>query len=406
MNTETTAQTFEIPAVNFPVFEAKFATLAKRAARLGSDPIAFEVVRTFLRKITPVDPDTGRRGEPFMRLYHEVRVSGPRPKLAGWEFCGRLDFKAAAPGVLRMMVPGESCPDVATDATPERCDHCHQARRRNDSFIVRHDDGRTLVVGRSCLADFLGHESPEHIASLCTLLADLRACSEDAEREGYGRGGEDCWEPALTLALTSYSIRTTGWAPSASDTSTKSDVGSLLTPCREDRDESARRARLAEVSDEDHAHAVAALEWILALDTAGNDYLHNLKTICGAAVTYKTLGIAVSGICAYDRAMEREIATKRAAERKGESRHVGHAKDRITFDGEIVMIRYCDGSYGTTTIVKLVDDAGNVFTWFASGSLDLKRGGRYAVKGTVKKHDSYQGQAQTVLTRCKLEALT
>jgi len=31
------------------------------------------------------------------------------------------------------------------------------------------------------------------------------------------------------------------------------------------------------------------------------------------------------------------------------------------------------------------------------------RGERYTVTGTVKKHDTFQGEHQTVLTRCKLE---
>ncbi len=53
-------------------------------------------------------------------------------------------------------------------------------------------------------------------------------------------------------------------------------------------------------------------------------------------------------------------------------------------------------------IVKMRDGDDNVFTWFASGYQNLKRGDRVSVRGTIKKHDEYQGTKQTILTRCKV----
>lgn len=392
-------QLFAIPAVNFDAFEVAMRKLAHRAERLGSAPVGFTVVRRYVAKRRLVGAD-GRATTAHSPMV-EVEVFGPRPRFDGWTFVGRLDFTSAAPAVLRMMVPGERCPDAFYDVEPGRCDHCHASRQRKDSFLVRHDDGRVLVVGRQCLADFLGHQAPETIAALATCVLDVFAAATDAERDGYG--GVDVWEPATVLAIACYSVRTTGWAPSQSDLSTRDAVSMMLTPAREPA-ESERLRALREITDGDRAKAAAILEWSQGA-TPDSDYLHNVKAVLSNGIVYRTLGIAVSAVVAYDRAMEREIARKhRESGRDGCSTHVGKAGDRVEFDGEVLAVRYSDSAWGTTTIVKLRDDGGNVFTWFASNMPEVETGARVRVKGTVKKHEIYRNEHQTVLTRCKLTA--
>jgi len=40
-------------------------------------------------------------------------------------------------------------------------------------------------------------------------------------------------------------------------------------------------------------------------------------------------------------------------------------------------------------------------TWFASKEPEMETGSTYAIKGTVKKHEIYNGVYQTALTRVK-----
>lgn len=100
-----------------------------------------------------------------------------------------------------------------------------------------------------------------------------------------------------------------------------------------------------------------------------------------------------------------EQNAERAAQ-DGTSAHVGEIKERIEFEASVEFTKEIDGFYGITTIIKLRDLDGNVFTWFASGWHDVKRGDRVSIKGTVKKHDEYQGVKQTILTRCVLTKFT
>jgi hypothetical protein len=85
------------------------------------------------------------------------------------------------------------------------------------------------------------------------------------------------------------------------------------------------------------------------------------------------------------------------------SQHVGTVGERIkNMSVVITFVSFSEGTYGITTIVKMQDEAGNVLTWFASGTQQLEIGKKIILTGTVKKHDEYRSIKQTVLTRCKI----
>jgi len=81
------------------------------------------------------------------------------------------------------------------------------------------------------------------------------------------------------------------------------------------------------------------------------------------------------------------------------SRHMGTLGKRETFRLTVDRIFDTDGQWGTTHIHQMCDASGNVFKWFST-SEKLDAGVTYDVKGTVKSHETYRGEAQTVLTRC------
>jgi len=391
---------FAILTWNLGSFVAKMQKLVSKARKLGCETVGYEVLDSF---------DRVRVRQTYDGFYKEmishtnVRVFGAAPKYAGWSLIGRLDFKSVPGATVRDMVPGHECPTEFQTVEPGRCDHCKTNRRRNDSFLVQHEDGRVVVVGRKCIADFLGGESPEHIAALATCLAEIGGMGDD---EGGGiRVGVNEFEIGEFLTVTAFCIRTYGWVPrsaaSEEERSTASRVLDLLCPKGDRQAEDFRIRTLSQVSAKDGERAQQALAWARAT-TENTDYIYNLRTVLSApSVVMKMAGIAASGISAWDRAMSRE--TERAVRReKVCSVHQGTVGEKIAFEGEIVMVRSCESQWGTTTMIKLVDTTGNVYTWFASGGKDVARGERYAVVGTVKKHETYNGEQQTVLTRCKI----
>lgn len=389
-------QAFEVPEVNLPAFEEALAKLAKRAAKIGTATIGYRIGEGRYGKKRY---DWARQRE-VVRIYRDVWVWGDRPRYEGWTFVGKLDFTAAAAGALRMMVPGEECPEKFYDIEATHCDHCHTRRQRNEVFIVRHDDGRELAVGRRCLADFLGHKAPEQLARGAELLAKLRIAAAEAE-EFAGGGGPAYYDANEVLEAATMLTRKFGFRRTCEEHCTKDAVIGLLEPQKELRLERARQELLAEITEADRAKTQEIMAWVMAQDAA-NDFITNLQTALAGPIGYKAMGIAVAAPAAYDRAMGREVERRRRDERKAATEHVGEVKQRITVDGEVAMVRVIDGDWGDRTILKIVDDDGNVFVWFAAKLVELDAGAKVRIKGTVKEHGTYRGEKQTVLTRCKI----
>lgn len=106
-----------------------------------------------------------------------------------------------------------------------------------------------------------------------------------------------------------------------------------------------------------------------------------------------------------------EEQAARIAEREAEkaiSKHVGQIGERITinatFDHSAWFTFRLGWSTETMYIHTFKDPDGNVLIWKTSSrSLsNLEEGDAVQLTGTVKDHNEYKGEKQTVLTRCKV----
>ena len=96
-------------------------------------------------------------------------------------------------------------------------------------------------------------------------------------------------------------------------------------------------------------------------------------------------------------------AAKNAAMPESRSEYVGEVGGNVAADVKCVAGFGFNTAYGSMEIYKFKDAAGNVFTWKTGSVPMVRKGERYKVRGTVKDHEEYKGEKQTVLTRCKIE---
>ena len=145
----------------------------------------------------------------------------------------------------------------------------------------------------------------------------------------------------------------------------------------------------------------AALIWISSQQVT-TDYIHNLKTICSEQyTTSKNLGFMASLIPSYLKEVEREQELQRKKASELNSTHVGCVGDRIKFQcTSVSTLTAWDTIYGTTFLYKLLDDAGNTYTWKTSKYIPDTYTG--LITATVKSHNESRGVKQTELTRAKL----
>ena len=102
----------------------------------------------------------------------------------------------------------------------------------------------------------------------------------------------------------------------------------------------------------------------------------------------------------------KEYITNRIAEVQPEdtSEWVGEVGEKIK-DIKIQLTRKYsfETKYGYSTCFNFIDENGNVLVWFSSTVQECEIGQWVSLKyGTVKEHNEYKSQKQTILTRCKL----
>jgi len=377
---------YDIPAINFYGLKSRINQLNRRAPRLGCEPISLNVLRTYSKEKT--DPITRL---PYTQSRMEIEIIGESPQLEGWCLLAAVETLANDENLVRC-VPGCTVPEQYR-STDMHCDHCGTNRRRREVFILRHEDGRTVQVGRTCIADFLGHVSASTLASRAEYLMSADSLAEEAESDHY-RTGEIYLDISHFLGTVAICIRRLGWeSRGKTEGMATADIAWSILNSNDKFIEEFIRENNIVVEERDVELAKNALEWARKLED-GNDYLYNLGVACRQEhVNWKTIGIVASAIAAYQHNCEKQ-------EKKGQ--HVGEVGKRMDFEVTVKRLRYFDSDWGVRTMALFEDKSGNHLVWWASRGLDLEEGDTLTLRGTIKKHDDYKGTPQTIVQRCKI----
>lgn len=394
---DTVQRKFMVLAAKKPEFEKAMAKLAKRAAKLGcaaptytmaAEPIVVE------RDYKDFDGELKKR---LVEVY-ETTVEGTPVKYAGWIFVASLEHLSEGETLVRS-VSDKDLPERFRAAGPV-CEHCNLDRKRRDTYVVMNEAGAYKQIGKTCIADFLGHKNPEQLASAAEILADAMGWDE-------GYGGEYLEDIADTLEFITVVItlvRLYGYASKkvieerGSGITTGAQAMQVLFPGK-DRDQKkfAEETRAA-ITDADRNKAQAAIDWILGMEGELNDFLYNVRTVIKQGrVKSRTKGYAAALTVAYARAMD-EIKERVA---RPVSKHVGEIGQRLIFTATIRKVIALESQWGVTHLHIMTDAEGNDLKWFGAGGLG-DEDETVTFKGTVKAHEEYKGRAQTIVSRCAL----
>lgn len=399
-------RTFQVLVSRKAGVETSLEKLAKRGVRKGLPPFTWTWGKAYTQKELVPHPEFGWNVECYAQVSRApLTLVGEDAHYAGWTFVAALQHLEGEN--ITRAVPGTILP-VEYRTRGSACEHCNFSRRRNDTYVLRHDDGRMIQVGSTCLEDFLGSKDVARLAAQATILAAARGLAEDG---CSGFGG-----PSAEIILGEYlsnvawCVREQGWT---SRTAAREEEGKSATADRALTylsDKRIAREVKCEPTAEDIELAAAAELWAETLsdetiDAEKGDYLHNLRAVARTGlVTFKTGGIAASMIVAYQRFLGREQARADRAARPKLNVHLGTVKVRETWTVTLDFVTGYETDFGYTTVLKFRTDDGASLVWKAT-STELTRadvGKRFAVKGTVKKHDEYKGEKQTLLSRCAI----
>lgn len=393
---------YRIPSHRIRLFEERFAALVRRARKLGCDEPTYTIGEVVVETRRVEDLD----GEVFHEHveFYPVTVAGAAPRFRGWTFLAVVEYEAEVPTFRKTPAAGDADLPLRFRSLGPVCEHCNASRQRKETFIVAHEDGRTVQVGRQCIRDFLGGNTPENVAALAAFESEVHAsCS--GEDGGFMGEPPFCPEVGAFLAWVVWSINRWGWVSrrmadddgiglSATATTASVAFEKYVKACKEGRGD--RSQKPGEV---EKARAAEVLTWARTLgdgeDRPLSDYEHNLKAIASLGrVSHKHFGLVASAVAAFDR----EVARRKAVLNE----HVGAVGERLRGVRVFVdRVRATNSAYGTS-VVSLRDLAGHVFVWFTTRVPDTGR--EYTMDATVREHGEWKGTLQTVVTRAELQA--
>lgn len=399
---------FKIPAANLPRLQERVADLAKRAARMAK--------KGDLTNYIPIELAVGEKVVEARKdlppaVYFLVEVTGMSPRLEGWTFVATLQHEDE--GTILRPVPTVELPDGVLKpyrfAKPS-CDHCGFKRRRNDTFVIRHDNGTMKQCGRNCLTDVTGCKHPQTVAAIAEYLATAASLAEEFESDfgGGGSSGPQVEDLGAYLAFVACAIRKVGWLSRTKARDTYNGpmaTADLAWSWMHPMPSLAMNARVYPEAG-DVALATEALAWTDARLTEAdpdtlNDYEHNLRVVvAGGIATLRVAGIAASLVPFFERIRGQELMKAKAVN----AGHVGTVGKVETFDLTLAQVFSFDGQYGVQHTHKFLTPEGAVVVWkTATVKLDV---GAYKVKGTIKSHSEFRGEPQTVMTRCSTTKVT
>ena len=433
-----------VPWTNRHHLEKKFAKLVRKAIRLGFDaPVLTHVgdaVHT--RKVR----DEGGLLRTVVSHYGAYTLVAAPVHFNGWSFVATINHTQVDDGQYINLInkaPAFADADLGVEFRQSRplCQHCNTARRRNDTFVIRHEDSsrlrQQLQVGRNCLQDYLGDADGTSILSYATFVAELRGFGED-DLFGLGSGKQsDAYSVDGILSWAAASVEFRGFVSRGSvyengglataDHVIQTLVDRNLGKLKDCAEAWGQDAWTNPVTDSHRELAESIIEWTRTIaDDTDSDYLWNLKVACGLhTISSKQVGIVASAVTAYDRHINGERRKAEQEKVAKTSEYIGKKGDKIgrklsaadkrkgaaAFPALTVTVgftRSFDTEWGTTTLVSFTDTDGNVLTWFASNSASdtdgeqVAEGKTYTLVGTIKGHKDYKGIKQTSVNRCKL----
>jgi len=379
--------------------------LVRKAARYGNPDISYDVGEAYSVEEKVTDWDGRKRT--VTKWYSDVTFSGEAPRFGDYEFLAHIEIVPG--GAIVDVVPGKEVSPEYRHAQGT-CDHCHTNRARKDVYVVQNvETGEQIQVGRTCLRDALGIDDPNKVVNRFRWMKELRELDRDEYRSWS-------WEQSLVgmLSLASTCVRLFGWCSKGQAmydenlTATYDYVDlALQSKANVSQYEKELWQKIHDArQDEDEAQAEAVVNWVRSLEDVSSDYLHNLTVLFQGDILTdrKRMGMVISAVSGYHRAMETELRLTKEREAAGNSTHVGEVKERLRGVEVVLKDQRVIGSnmYGDIVLIKFVDMANNLYSWFTSQGTGAEIGETLTIDGTVKDHKEYKGVKETVLTRVKL----
>ena len=390
--------------MRYAIFEGNMERLTKKMTRIQNKCKKYGCAFTFNEVGEEFRELKDEDGRAYTARFVLVEAEGIA-RVNGWQFAASIEHTKKG-NILSKAVEVE-VPERYYTGAPY-CEHCGNKNLKYAYIVYNEETGEFKQVGRNCLCDFTHGMSAAGVAQYMSAFEELiegeapapgchhewyydteeylRYAWETIRHFGYVKtANRDDWS-TRDRALAYYEVEHGGY---------KGIMAEVGMKYRAQMDAVGFNAKSPEAAN----MTAKAIEW-LETQAETSNYMHNLKTACALDyVTGANLGLVASLFPAFNRELERVETRRRKEEAEKKSEWVGEVGKRIELKPvEVICVTGWETQWGYTCIYKIVDEAGNIYTWKTTKGIsdNVKK-----ITGTVKAHNEYRGTKQTELTRCK-----
>ena len=300
MSTTTSNNVLTIDPSRLFDLETKITKLNRRAVKLGLNPVEYTLAERVVQ--VPVDDHSGYpTGLCREVVVVDVTLTGNAPKLNGWTLICKVEHTESGQLVTQ---PAGCKEDLSAwyECSGRDCDHCHTNRDRKETFVLRDESGKSIRIGRSCLADYVRSEDAVAVAN-AALWGDFFPPS-DEDHCGFGFGCQYSVLQIVSFAVAA--IRVTG-CYTKGDTGTREDVGFAINAPFGMPPSAFEMWKKLQPTADDAKRAGLIVEW--GKNAQGGDYLHNLSVACKLLSCGSARNLLISAPSAYAHANEQTVTT-------------------------------------------------------------------------------------------------
>ena len=397
---------YRLPTDELSELQAAMKKAVRSATRLGCPPPLLQVTDQDLMECV-----VASSGVRQARRVSTVVLTGTEVRPAeGWRYVATIQHPNSSSGHMRPL-PG--CGDIDLSAYEDAgadCEHCGLRRRRLTSYLVEGPDGQIRQVGSGCLKDYIEDGNPEEAARYAESLLNITDLLNKSDQgltgwlKGSGRGGgsdprqSGFFDAEQYLSWVAQAIRASGWhsrreAYERGTTASADQARSALLGAL-----SGSHNSIPNAADQATAHQV--VDWARKRYAGDRTRLSSYErdvadTLDQPLAAYRSLPLLAALIPIYDRAQARAAAGVNSG-------YQGQIGERLETKVKVDSVRERETDFGMQRIYQLQDKAGNIFTWFSTSSSEMEVGKEYDLRGTVKRHEEYEGVQRTILTRCNV----
>lgn len=389
---------YVIPQENLDKLTRTVEKLNQRASKLAQPLIIFQIGESRYQSMNR--PDASNMPNKEMVKVYDIELEGISPIIPGWSFIAALQHEEAG-NIVKTF--DQELPEHYRISAPD-CDHCGLDRNRKSTYVLKNQAGEFKQVGSTCLHDFTGYADIQAVAAWLENLAEFLDSIEDYEDFDYSRGGSHY---VTAVDYLSYVVRQ---IENNKCFISRSKAESSMTTSTADR-------AAFTMQDNKNYPTEAQVEKAKAIITWGQDFFTHKRESrmtdydwnCSVVIFKDMLGVRDLGLIAsiasyYDR----EMGKIKEAELKAQtstSNHLGEVGGKLTkIACTVTSEKSWETQWGITNLIKFLDKSGNILVWFASGYQYLNPTDQVVIeRATVKAHDQYNGERQTIITRAKIE---